>query len=128
MSKLLNKLFNHERYQSIAVIIAALFLVWVYGCQSRCESLMVSGRQITRGELELEISSLIQQAEMRSQSIHTQDQVKRLLFQQALIAAGGVPLNPVTVLASVGSLLGLGASVDNIRKRKEIKTLKSNGT
>lgn len=126
MSKTFRFLFNHERYESIAVIIACGLLVYFYGCESKVQSLLFPDKQITRAELQIELETLLAQSENKFTKLDQQDQLKSLIFQQALQAATTGTINPVAALTTIGAVLGLGATIDNVRKRKEIKGLKNN--
>ncbi len=122
----LKNLFNHERYQSIAVLAIMLFLLWFYGCDSKCDSLTRANTQVTRSGLALEIQSLQGLAELRYADLDRQDAFRSTIVEQALIVGATGTLNPYGVLAMLAGTLGIGATVDNVRKRNEIKTLKKN--
>lgn len=123
MQKLLSTLFNHERYQTISIIIAALLLVYFYGCDPKCKSIYNPAETVTRTELDIEIDTLIAKANAGYASLESQEQLRQVLFNQALIAASTGTINPIALFTSIGTILGLGATVDNVRKRKEIKKL-----
>ena len=123
MKKLLLTLFNHERYQSISVIVCSLLLLFFYGCEPKCNSIIQPNLQITRAELDMEVESIIAKANIGYSSLEQKEELRQLLFEQALTAASTGTVNPIAIITSVGALLGLGATVDNIRKRKEIKKL-----
>jgi len=122
---LLKTLSNHERYQTISIFVSILILVWIYGCDTTCESLTTPGLKVTHAEMDIELDAIIKKAELRTADIEKQNQIKKLLFNQSVLASSGVSINPVAVLTSLGALLGIGAGIDNVRKRKEIKTLKN---
>lgn len=123
MKKLLETLFNHERYQTISLLIAAVLLIWFLGCEPKCKSIISLDRTVTRAELELEIESVITKANMGFASLEKQEQLRDLLFQQVLLGASTGQVNVLALMTSIGATLGLGAAADNIRKRKEIKRL-----
>lgn len=123
MKKFLETMFNHERYQSIAVIVIILLLVWTYGCPSHVQSLTVPGKTITRPELQVELDTIVAMAAGRVQDLDKQDSIKQLIFQQAMLTAQGGQINLMGVIATAAATLGIGATVDNVRKRKEIKDL-----
>lgn len=123
MKNILDTLFNHERYQTISIIIAAALLLYFYGCEPKCKSITKPRQQVTRAELDAEVESIIAKANIGYISLEQQEELRQLLFQQALTAAATGTINPIALMTSVGALLGLGATVDNVRKRKEIKRL-----
>lgn len=125
MKKLLNTLLNHERYQTLSVIAGVLLLIWFWGCQSEVTSLLEPDQKVNRQELELELNSIMAVAEMRFGQLDQQDELKQFLMQQALLAGQSGTINPFALMTSIGAILGLGATIDNVRKRKEIKSMKT---
>lgn len=121
---MLKNLLNHERYQSIAVLTICVGLLWFYGCESRVRSITDPSNKITRQGLEFEIDQFMMQAELRYNELDKQDEIKALIAQNAMLAAQGSAINPTGVLAVAFGIFGIGASVDNVRKRKELKDLK----
>lgn len=123
MKKLLDTLFNHERYQTISVIACALLLTFFYACDPKCKSIIEPGQSVTRAELEMEIETVIAKTNIGYASLEQQEQLRKLLFEQAQAYATTGAINPFAIMTSIGALLGLGATVDNVRKRKVIKRL-----
>lgn len=123
MKKLLDTLFNHERYQTISLLIATGLLLWFLGCEPKCKSLIDPTQRITRGELDIEIEILISKANLEYASLEQQEKLRDFLLQQALTSASTGTVNPIALMTSVAALLGLGATADNVRKRKVIKRL-----
>lgn len=123
IKSILNELFNHERYGTIAIVIATTLLIWFYGCQSKVPSLLHPETQVTRQLLHMEIDNLLSMAELRYDQLDQQDLIKDALLQNALLVAAGGTLNPVAVITTIAGILGVGATVDNVRKRKVIKKL-----
>lgn len=123
MKKLLDTLFNHERYQSISIIICAALLVYFYGCEPKCQSITQPNLQVTRAELDIEVESIIAKANIGYMSLEQQEELRDLILQQAISAASTGAINPIALITSVGTILGVGATVDNVRKRREIKRL-----
>lgn len=116
-------IFNHERYQTITGIIAVAMLIWFVGCPARTKSIIDPTKQISRQELQLELEQFTQKAEFGFADIERQEKLRELLFQQSIIAVGTGTINPLALMTSIGATLGLGATIDNVRKRKEIKRL-----
>jgi len=123
MLELLKTLFNHERYQTISIIVAALLLIGFYGCEPKCKSIINPAERVTRSELDIEIDTVIAKANAGYASLEQQEDLRSLMFEHALTAASTGTVNPVALLTSVAALLGVGATADNIRKRKQIKKL-----
>jgi len=123
MKKLLSTLFNHERYQSISVIIASLLLAGWWGCEPKAQSIRNPAIKLNRLQLKSELDSIIIQVQNSVDDMDRQAEVINFLFEQALIVGQTGTINPLGIIASIGTILGIGAGVDNVRKRKTIKTL-----
>lgn len=123
IKKLLSTLFNHERYQTIAGLLACAAIIWFYGCESKVSSLSTPEKQITRAELQTELETLLSSAEIRFAQLDQQDLLKQTLAEQAFLIAQTGAINPLGIATAIMALFGVGATVDNIRKRKEIKIL-----
>jgi len=123
MKNLLLTLFNHERYQSVSIITCAVLLLFFYGCEPKCKSIINPNTQSSRSELDAEIEILVSRANSGYASLEQQEQLRQLLFEQTIASATSGTVNPVALMTSIGAILGLGATVDNVRKRKEIKRI-----
>lgn len=121
MSKILDTLLNHERYQTISFIIAFAVLLWFLGCESQTPSIMHPETKVTRAELEMEIDTFMAHATLRYDSLDQQDELRKLLADSALLVASGGTINYTGLIPTVFSILGVGAIADNVRKRKELK-------
>ncbi|GAH79914.1 unnamed protein product, partial [marine sediment metagenome] len=119
----------------IGAVLAAAILIWTYGCQTRVVSIVNNPQLVTRPELQievehflaqkkLEVDTFISQAELKFEDLDRQDELRNALFGMALTFMQGGQINPAAVALVIGSILGLGATVDNIRKRTVIATLK----
>jgi len=122
----LKTLFNHERYQSISACVIIVFLVWIYGCESTVRSIQNPLDKVTRTELQTEINYFLDTAKGRMTELDRKDELKRILTEQAMLASETGTVNPMGVVATLIGAFGIGATVDNVRKRKEIKDIKTN--
>ncbi len=125
MAKKLLDLTKKEIGQIIAIILAAGLLFWAYGCESKVKALNGSLRSVTRAELAMELDLILAKAELRFADLDQQDRIKKVLFDNAMLYAQSGTINPFGVLTTLAGIIGLGATVDNVRKRKEIKKISS---
>lgn len=123
MKKLLDTLLNHERYQTISLLLATGLLIWFLGCEPKTQSLIDPTQQVTRAQLDIEIDTIISKSNIAYASLEKQEHLREFLLQQALIGASAGTINPLTLFTSLAAILGVGATVDNVRKRKDIKRL-----
>ncbi len=117
---------RHNQGMFIGAGIAITVLLWTYGCQSQVRSIVKPTVLVTRAELELEVDNYLALAELRFADLDRQDRIKVTLFDTAIDFLQGGKVNPAAVALVLGNILGLGAVIDNARKRTHINTLKSN--
>jgi len=115
---------RHNSGMVIGFLLLPFVLLYAYGCQSTVVSLVSPNRHITRAELIAEVDYFLAQAEARFEDLDRQDLVKGTIFNSLLELAQGGTVNPAGVALMLGNILGLGAIVDNVRKRTHINTLK----
>lgn len=120
MSKLLEFL-NHECYQAISVAAVVCFFFWIYGCKSTTISPSDPTTKITRSQLTAEIDYYLAKAEIAYADLDKQDEIKQKLLNAATLAAQGGQVNILGLILTNIGILGAGATIDNIRKRKIIK-------
>lgn len=123
----MTKIWAFIRHNSGIVISSILvigILVWVYGCPSQVVSISNPPAMVTRGALEIEVDHFLKQAEMRFAELDQQDVFKRTIFAMAMNFMKEGRIDPISIALTLGNILGLGAVVDNVRKRTLINTLK----
>lgn len=125
MAQFIKDLLNHERYQTITFICVALILIGIASCESTAPSIINPTVRINREQLQNEANVILAKIESAELTIEKQDKLKELLFNQAIIASQGQPINPIGLITSLGTILGIGAITDNVRKRKVIKKLET---
>lgn len=125
MFEKLKTFFNHQRYQIISVLVFAVVIVIFYGCEAKVSSFNSPTRRIDRDELDTEVELFLARAQNKYSNLNRQEQFRQLLFENALSYAQGVPINPIGIFTSLAALFGVGATVDNVRRRKTEKKLKA---
>jgi len=114
-------LLNHERYQVVTITIVLFFMMYLQGCPSKCQSMLTENHSVTRGELKAEVDLLLARAADRIETLDQQDAFKQLVSENALLFTSAGTINPVGLMTAAFSILGIGATVDNIRRRKDEK-------
>lgn len=117
---------RHNQGMFIGSAIAIAVLIWTYGCHSQVTSIVNPTVLVTRAEFKLEVDNYLAIAELRFADLDRQDAIKETLFNTAIDFMQGGNVNPAAVALVIGNILGLGAIIDNARKRTHINTLKSN--
>ncbi len=105
----------------VTLNLCSFVLLFAYGCEPKTKSLYESGGKITRAELQTELGLLLARAEAGTKDLDRQDKIRNLIFENAIFIAQGGQVNPVGVVTSIMALLGIGATVDDLRLRNERK-------
>lgn len=116
--------FRHNSGICIGFVLLPLILIYAYSCQSTVVSLVNSDIRITRQQLVLEVDTFLAAAALKFTDLDRQDLVKGTIFNSVLELAQGGTINPAGIALVIGNILGLGAVIDNVRKRTHINTLK----
>lgn len=123
----MTKLWAFIRHNSgiiISSIVVFIVLAWCWGCQSEVTSIHNPPALVTRAELEVEVDHFLKQAEVRFAELDQKDEFKRSVYAMAMEFMSAGKVNPLAIAITLGNILGLGAVVDNVRKRTVINTLK----
>lgn len=120
MKKLLEFL-NKERGQVIAAVICIFLVFYGVSCESQVSSLVDPADKVTRSELTMEVETFIAKAEAKYKDLDRQDEIKALLFDKFTLWTQTGTFNPIGILPTVFTILGVGAITDNVSKRKQIK-------
>lgn len=124
MKKIL-KFLNNNHWYVIAVILSASLLIWIYGCQSQVRSLIEPEKKVTRAELQVEVDYILGQAKVKLADLDRQDEIKRILLEQAAIFASTGTFNPMGLLNTVITIGAVSFGLDRNKKLKEAR--KTNG-
>jgi len=127
-------IIRHNQAIVISIILAIVFCLWFTGCQSHTQSLIDPTKKVTEAELNIEYTSELARlenelktlkatTEVRLQDLKKQDQFKQALYENAQLIVSGNNPNPLGILSLVGTLLGIGAIIDNRKKDGVIKGL-----
>jgi dolichol kinase len=117
MSKIL-KYLNENHMAAIAALVLIAGAIYFLGCQSRVPSMIDPKKQITRGELEAESDFLIAQVRLKLEDLDRQDEIKRLISEQASLFATTGSFNPMGLANLAISVFAVGSALDSRRKLK----------
>lgn len=127
MKKALN-ILSREAGQFMALLFCLIVLIWFFGCQSKTLSLHNDGRRVTRDEIQMEVDTFMRLAEIRFADLKRQEAFKAALLDAAVITTQTGTINPYGIIATLLGAVGIGATVDNVRKRIVIKKLNNKTT
>ncbi len=127
----MRKWISKNQGACIAIVINLCIIIWAFGCDSKVQSLK-SDKKVTRGELTIEYNTELHRLQNELQSLQETgqlsfaeldrlDDIKYRLFNAVSVATQTGGINPIGLVALVGSIAGIGLGVDNRIKDKVIK-------
>lgn len=110
--------------KTIALVVLTALLFWGYGCPARTPSLTRPDEDVTRGELQIELDSIIATAEYRFADLKKQEQFRDLIFQNVLVMANTGTMNPAGILTLLAGLYGVAHGVKDVKDKVKKNKLK----
>lgn len=114
----------------ITVLITVSTLIFIYGCESKTQSLLNTNKRINRQELQLELDTIMALAQVRGVDLDKQDRLRAIILENALILVQGQPFNPFGAITGFAALYGLtqaGSNITKVVKDKRDKRKNNNG-
>lgn len=108
--------------KTVSLIILTGLLFWGYGCPARVPSLITNGKKITRPELQIELDSIVATAGFRMAALDQQEQVRDIIFKNALVMVEGGALNPAGIITLLAGLYGVTRGAKDLKDRVKKKT------
>ncbi len=109
---------NDNHFAVFAGIILIVGLFYFLGCQSTVPSMIDPEKKVNRGELQAESDFLIAQVRLKLENLDRQDEIKRLITDQASLFATTGSFNPMGLLNLGVSVFAIGSALDSRRKLK----------
>lgn len=103
----------------ISLVCCVFLLIYAYGCHPETKSLIDPLQKVDRAELNAEIDTLLTRYESRIADLDKQEELRRFVFEQTLTVAQGAVPNPIGIVTGLIALLGVGATADDIRLRRQ---------
>lgn len=114
----------------VSLFVTAGFFFYCYGCEPRTQSLIDTGKQVNRQELQLELDQVISMSQLRLADLDQQEQIRAIVLQNALILVQGQPLNPLGIITAIASIYGVmqgGSNISKVVRTKLDKRKVNNG-
>lgn len=123
---------RHNQGLAVSAAICIVLLIWTFGCESKVRSLIRPDEEVNRAEFALEVQELSKKqeidpdwlmgrAKLGFDKLDRDDAIRDQLFQFAALSASTGGVSTAGVITLLGSILGMGAVVDNRMKDKVIK-------
>ena len=111
---------NENHWYIIAAIIGCAIMLWLFGCQPTTRSIIDPMKKVTRQGLELEVNYILGQARIKLEDLDRQDEIKRLLMDQAAIFGQTGTFNPMGLL---NTLVSIGAISFGMNRNQKANAL-----
>ena len=125
MFEKLKAFLNHQRYQVVFILVVGFLLSFFYSCSPKVLSIHSPPIKVSREGLDMEVESFLALASIRYAELERQDELRQLIFENAIAYSQGIPINPIGIATTIAAIFGIGATVDNVRRRKTENKLKS---
>jgi len=112
---------RHNPYTFFAAAVLIIVILWIFGCQPTTTSPFQPNQKVTRQELQIEFDAYFKRVELANDDLTKKEQLRDLLINQAFVLAESGAVNPVALLTSAFSILGIGSVLDNRRKDRVIE-------
>ena len=96
-------------------------MVYAYGCQPKCRSLLNPKTTVSAIELQGEIAQLQARIESRQLSLQQQEELRDILFSAALTAAQSGTINPFGIATTLAAVIGIGAGAEGQLQKRKLK-------
>ena len=121
MKKLFAEFMNFASHNTgivVGQLICFAVLIFAHGCESEVPSIINPAQRVSREELEIEVETFLAIADIRFADLNKQDEFRDEIFKHASLWAQGGIVNPVGLALSLASIIGVGATVDKVTKRR----------
>lgn len=113
---------KHNHVLVVSMLACVVLIAWTYGCQITTRNPFEPSEKVTRPELDAEIENYVAKVSLAYKDLAKQEEIRSLIFNSAVAYASGEGVNPVGVITTLASILGIGAVIDNRRKDAVIKS------
>ena len=107
---------NENHWYIIAAIVICFILIWLFGCESQVQSMITPNKQVTRPQLQLESEFLLGQVRLKLADLDKQDEIKKLILDQAAIFSQSGTLNYTGLLNTIVSIGAISFGMNRNQK------------
>ena len=112
---------RHNPFFCCALVVLIIFVLWIFGCEPTTQSPFNPDQQVTRAELQIDFDGYFQRVKLAEKDLTRKEELRDLLINQAFTLAEAGTVNPIALLTSAFSILGIGSVLDNRRKDRIIE-------
>jgi hypothetical protein len=122
MLKKILSFMNSNHWLLIFGLVIVAGAIYFMGCQSTVPSMIDPGKMVNRDELQTEADFLMGQVRNKLSALDRQDEIRKLITDQAALFAASGSFNPMGLLTLGVSIFSVGAALDSRRKLKEAQS------
>ncbi len=117
--------FKNNYVQICTVLAGFLFLIFVYSCEPKVESLIHPGEEVTGTVLKIELETLLAIAKSRQADLARQNELRNMILNNIMLVAETGTISPIGALTSVFAFYGIGSAANSTKKI--VKKIVKNG-
>lgn len=106
-----------ERIYFGAGLILCGLTIWLFGCESKVESLTTPGRYVTRAELTAETTYMMSIIKVKATNLDQQDELRKQILDTVSVIGQTGSVNPTGLL---NLILSVGAVSFGLDQRKKL--------
>jgi hypothetical protein len=121
MKKVFTETLNFITHNTGFLLSAAVSIalaVSIYSCTPTARSIIDPSRMVTRDELTIEADQLIATIDLRFKELRQKEAFQETVFDHAIAWTETGTLNPVGLVTTLMAIAGIGATYDNVTKRR----------
>jgi len=119
-----NKVKNNY-VQICTVIFGIVFLLFIYSCEPKVESLIHPGKDVTGSVLKIELETLLAIAKSRQADLAKQNELRNMILNNIMLVAETGTISPIGALTSIFAFYGIGSAANSTKKI--VKKIVKNG-
>jgi hypothetical protein len=94
----------------LSAMFGIIFTIICYGCEPKVKSLDSDVRLVNRQEFKIELDRLLALAELRLAQLDQQEQIRNLIFNNAISLAQGNNISPLGIITAIGAVYGFSSA------------------
>lgn len=121
MKKFFTEFMNFASHNTgflLSFIVSIVLTVILFSCTPTARSILDPTVQMTREELTIEADRLIATIDLRFKEIQKKEDFQEAVFEHAIAWTKTGTINPVGLITTFMAIAGIGATVDNVTKRR----------
>mgnify|MGYP001049127298 CR=1 FL=1 len=121
LDKLLQTI-RHNQTVFCSAILCLTLTIWCYSCEPVTRSPRDHSKKVTRAELDIDVKIYAEEVALAYTDLQKQEQIREAILNAGLAYVQGQGVSLIGIIATLSSIVGIGAIIDNRKKDAIIKT------